>query len=241
MKHIGIAAVTAEGAALCYRTICSEAMRILGNNQHPEISLHTHSFQKIVDAQRSEDWQAVASLLLSSLQKLKTAGADFAIIPANSVHFVFDELRKKSPLPLLSIVTMAADLCAKRSYQKVLVLGVGITMSRGLFTDALTEKNIQSIVPTPDEQEKLNRIIYEEIVPSVLTEISRQWIIALVLQYKVRGCDSVLLGCTELPLILTPETSPLPTIDTTRELGLAALHEAMDRKIAAKDPYLPCP
>ncbi len=228
MKHVGIAAVTAEGAALCYRTICSEASRRLGAHLHPEITMHTHSFSEIVTAQRAEDWGKVADLLLASLQKLKKAGADFAIIPANSVHFTFDAVKKSSPLPLLSIVETAADVAKKRGYGHVLTLGVGITMARGLFTEALQARGIRSTVPDADEQERMNAIIYDQIVPTGSADASSvAFLRGVVAKYKDEGCNAVLLGCTELPLVLTKETSPLPTVDTTVELALAAVDRAL--------------
>ncbi len=194
---------------------------------HPEITMHTHSFSEIVDAQRREDWKKVADLIIDSLCKLKAAGADFAIIPANSVHFAFADIEKRSPLPLLSIVKESAAECAKRGYKKVLTLGVGITMSRGLFGDELKARGIESLVPSEKDQQTLNRIIYDEIVPGNVSKQSEKILIELVRSYASSGADAVLLGCTELPFVITPEISPIPTVDTTRLIAIRALDAAL--------------
>ena len=226
MKHIGIAAVTAEGAALCYRTICQEAAARLGPNIHPEISLHSFSFDRIFSAQVREDWTTVADLLVESISKLAHSGADFAIIPANSTHFVFDEIRSRSPIPLLSIVEVAAKEAEKMGCRTVLTLGIGITMSRGLFLPALQALGMKSVVPDDVEQKLINQIIFDEIIPGKTGPKSVALLTQIVAKYKALGCDAVLLGCTELPLVLTPDISPLPTIDTTSLLALRAVDRA---------------
>ena len=142
MKHIGIVAVSSEGASLCYRTICSEANKVLGEQKHPEITLHHFSFDLILKAQAKGDREAVAAILLDSIEKVAKSGADFAIIPANSVHFEIDSIKAKSPLPVLSILDIVAEECKQKHYQKVGVLGIGLTMSGGLFDEALMKNGI---------------------------------------------------------------------------------------------------
>jgi aspartate racemase len=226
MKHIGIAAITAEGAALCYRMVCSEASKRFGSHIHPEVSLHCFSFQKIFSAQMKEDWKTVADVVVASLDKLKKSGAEFGIIPANSTHFVFDDIQKRSPLPLLSIIDVAADEAKRLGAKNVLTLGIGITMSRGLFTPALKKRGIHSVVPTTEEQKKMNEIIFQEIVPGKTTSEGTQVLVNLVKKYAKQGSDAVLLGCTELPLVLDEKNCGLPTIDTTRLLALKAVDYA---------------
>lgn len=227
MKHIGIAAVTAEGAALCYRTICIEAAKKLGANMHPEITLHTFSFERIFSAQVAGNWAEVTNLLVASIEKLAKSGADFAIIPANSTHFVFDDIRARSPIPLLSIVDVSADEALRLGCKKVLTLGIGITMSRGLFLPALKARTIASVVPDDAEQKLINDCIFNEIIPAKINPSTVRLLSDIVGKYRGEGCDAVLLGCTELPLVLTPEISPLPTIDTTRLLAVQAAMEAV--------------
>lgn len=227
MKHIGIVGVTAEGAALCFRTICIEAVKILGVNKHPEISLHMRSFHEILAAQEQRNWNKVAGYLLDSITKLREMGAAFAIIPANSVHFALPTIRQKSPIPVLSIVEETADECMRQGYKRAAILGVGLTMRGGLYNETLRDRGIEPVLPPEGDIEALNRIIYDEIVPARVTEKSMQKLTKIVDKLKDNGCDVAILACTELPLVLSDGNSPLPLLDSTRILGKRALEEAL--------------
>ncbi len=226
MKHIGIAAVTVEGAALCYQTICRRSQEILGEHHHPEISLHSHSFHRILEAQRTEQWSRVADLVLESIVHLRDCGADFAIIPANSIHFAIDLIASRSPIPVWNILSLAAGECKKQGFKKVLTLGVGITMSRKLFFPPLAALGIEAVVPSITDQETMNSIIYKELVQGHLTDLSRSSLVDIALRSCKIGVDAVLLGCTELPLALSSQLLGVPVIDTTRLLALRAAEYA---------------
>ncbi|HLC59821.1 MAG TPA: amino acid racemase [Candidatus Nanoarchaeia archaeon] len=228
-KHIGIVGVTSEGASLCYRTICSEASKIMGLNHHPEISIHNHSFNEILEAQNKRDFPVVAKIIADSIKKLYSSGADFIIIPSNSVHFAFNEIEKNSPIPVLSIVEIAAKECKGKNYRKVGILGVGMTMSDGLFNEELKKYNITPVNPNQHGQKIVNDVIYQEIVPSKTTVNTIQKIIEVINSLKKQGCDAVILGCTELPLVINRKNSPLPFIDTTRLLAKKALEYALEK------------
>lgn len=227
MKHIGIVGVSAEGAALCYSTMVQESSKILGEFRHPEISLNNLSFQMIVEVQRWKDWKTVGQILVSSIKKLKEIGADFAVIPANSVHYSFDYLKEHSPLPLLSIVDVTVKECLERGYKRVGVLGVGVTMSDGLYENPLRAAGIEPVIPDQEQQNILNELIYQEIIPKKVTTATVDKAIAVVQSLKEQGCDAVILGCTELPIIITEEHSPLPFVDTTRLLAKKAVELAL--------------
>ena len=227
-KHIGIVGVSAEGASLCYKTICSEASKLMGLNNHPEISLHNQSFHKILEPFNKKDRKALAKIINNSIEKLASIGADFAIIPANSVHFAFKEIKKISPIPVLSIIEIAAQECKKKNYKKVGILGVGMTMSDGLYDESLKKYSIEPITPSKSEQKIISDVIYNEIVPAKVTDESINKIINVIKSLKEKGCDSVILGCTELPLVINKNNSPLPFIDTTRLLARKALEYSLN-------------
>ena len=227
MKHIGIVGVTAEGAAECYRTICRESVRRLGDNRHPEITLHNRSFHEILAAQEQRNWNRVAGYLLESIKILANSGADFAIIPANSVHFALEILRHNSPIPILSIVDVTADECMKHGYRKVAILGVGLTLEGGLYSEPLKDRGISALLPITADQEALNMIIYQEIVPGRVTEKGIARILRILEKFNNDDCDAAILACTELPLVVNEKNAPLPCLDTTRLLALAAVDEAL--------------
>jgi aspartate racemase len=230
MQHIGIVGVTAEGGALCYKTIVQESAGMLGEYHHPEISLNNQEFAQIVQAQRAEQWEVVTELLLLSLQKLHAIGADLAIIPANSVHFVIEELKQKSPVTILSILDAVANVCEQRGYAKVSVLGVGITMSRELYKPSLHEAGVSCIVPDLEDQKVLNDVIYNELVKGIFRPETTNRILKIIEKQKTQGAEAVILGCTELPLVITSQNSPLAIIDSTRELAIAAAKVACGKE-----------
>ena len=227
-KHIGIVGITAEGASLCYKTICSESSKILGMNRHPEISLHNLPFHKFIEPFNKKDWKALAEIINNSIKKLASIGTDFAIIPANSVHFAFREIKKISPIPVLSIVEIAAEECKEKKYKKVGILGVGMTMSDGLFDSSLKKYGIKTAIPSKSEQKIISDVIYNEIVPAKVTNKSINKIINIIKSLKQKCCDAVILGCTELPLVIDKNNSPLPLIDTTRLLAEKALEYSLN-------------
>jgi len=227
MKHIGILGITAEGASLCYQTIVSQSARILGENMHPAITLHTTSFAEILKAQKDSNWEKVSEICLESIKVLKNAKVDFVIIPANSIHYAYDLMKIKSPIPILSIVDVTVNECLKREYKKVGVLGIGITMSGDLYTKPLEENGIEAYVPSAKDQDILNEIIYKEIVLGIKNDQSTQKILRIIQDLKDKGVEAVILGCTELPLVISEGNSPIPIIDTTRLLAIKAVEESL--------------
>lgn len=227
MKHIGIVGITSEGAAECFRTICSEAAARAGAHKHPEITMHIRSFDQILAAQEERNWNRVAGFVLESIRTLQESGAEFAIIPANSVHFALPVVRQKSPIPVLSIVEETADECMRQGYKRAAVLGVGFTMSGGLYADALSDRGIEHVLPPVGDQEHLSRIIYEEIVPAKVTEKGMERLLKIVSKLKDQDCDVAILACTELPLVLNEKNCALPLVNSTRVLALKAVEESL--------------
>jgi aspartate racemase len=227
VKHVGIIAVSFEGAALCYRTFCEEAMALAGNLSHPEVSVHNHSLKDYMDFIENGDWNGVVDLMVSSGKKLAAAGANFAVCPDNTVHQVFEQVAKQSPVPLLSIIDVVSDECKRRGYRKVGVLGTKYTMKGPMYKEALAKRMIKMVVPDAKDKERVNSVIFDELVPEGVTESSVKVLVDVVQKLKNAGCDAVILGCTELPLVLNMKNSPLPVVDSTRLLALKALEHAL--------------
>lgn len=225
-KHIGIVACSAEGAALCYRTICIEAEQVMGRHSHPEITMHTYPLSDYMRYIGVGDSNGVANLMLSSVQKLAKAGADFVICPDNTIHEAFDMVAAKSPLPWLHIAEEVAGEAKRRDFTRVGVLGTRCLMEGSVYANKLSAVGIKHAIPETLEREEINRIIFEELVRGRFTSDSHDYLIRTIGRLKERGCDAVILGCTELPLAVTEEDSPLPTLDSTRLLARAALRKA---------------
>jgi len=230
-KHIGIIAVSSEGAALCYRTICQEAFAVMGNFVHPEISMHNHSLSRYMDYIEKGDWNGVASLMVSSAKKLAAAGADFGICPDNTIHRSFEKVINRSPIPLISITETVAKECQLKGYKKVGVLGTKYTMQGPVYRDVLSKLKIEMIVPDGNDQEIINAIIFDELVSGKITESSGKGMIGVIQKLKESGCDAVILGCTEIPLVVNSKNSPLPVIDSTRLLARKALEYSLEKSL----------
>src|SRR5258706_3615315 len=208
--HVGIVACSAEGAALCYRTICDEGPRLMGTHRHPEVSMHTHSLGEYMDFVSRDDWQGVADLMLSSAEKLSRTGADFLICPDNTIHRSFASAAERSPLPWLHIVEEVAAEAKRKGFQRVAITGTRYTMEGPVYPEVLGRSGIDHRVPPLSDRDEIDRIIFEELVNGVFRPESLTVFQAVIGRMKSEGCDAVVLGCTEIPLILTPENSPLP-------------------------------
>jgi len=229
VKHIGIVAVSAPGAALCYQTICVEGERLLGERYaHPEVSVHGYPFSEYMKRIERGDWIGVAELLASSARKLAAMGADFVVCPDNTVHIAFDEAVKRSPIPWLHIAEEVAKEAKRRGFRKLLILGTRFLMESSVYPSKLRLYGIDYAVPNEREREIVNSIIFSELVYGVVKPESREKLVEIVKRAaREEGCDAVVLGCTELPLILSDEVSPIPTLDSTRILARAALRKAV--------------
>lgn len=226
-KHIGIVACSAEGAALCYRTICDDAPALMGRHMHPEITMHTHCLGEYMDFVYRDDWQGVADLMLSSAAKLAKTGADFLICPDNTIHHAFELVVPRSPLPWLHIVDEVATEATSRGFRRLAITGTRITMEGTVYQTKLPLAGIDFLVPNAGERANIDRIIFDELVNGIFKQESRTYFQQVIARLKDEGCDAVVLGCTEIPLIIEDTTSPLPTLDSTRILARAALRKAL--------------
>ncbi len=226
-KHIGIVACSYEGAALCYRTICNEGSIYLGEHSHPEVSLHNHPLSEYMKYIVQGDWQGVANLMLSSGEKLAKIGAEFLISPDNTIHQAFPLVVKKSPVSWLHIGEEVVKLAEKQKFKQIGIMGTSFLMEGPVYPEKLKERNIDYRLPEKEQRIRINDIIFKELVYGIIKEGSRQFLLSVVKDLKSRKCDAVVLGCTELPLIVTPEDSPLPVLDSTRILARAALKNSI--------------
>jgi aspartate racemase len=227
-KHIGIVGCSAEGAALCYRTICLEAEPLMGRHAHPEVTLHTISladYMKPIEA--GAGWAPVAELMLRSAEALKRAGADFLICPDNTIHQALPFVLPRSPLPWLHIAEEVGKEAQRRGFSKLGLTGTKFLVSGPVYPEKLEQLGIACVRPTELQQERINTIIFDELVRGRQTAAALAYVQQVIGEFKSQGCDAVVLGCTEIPLLISDRESPLPTLDSTRTLARAALRYAL--------------
>jgi len=226
-QHIGIVACSAEGAALCYRTICMEGAQLLGPHAHPEVSIHTPSFAEYTQCIYRGDWQGVGELMLISARKLAMIGADFLICPDNTIHQAFASVQPRSPLPWLHIAEVVAEDAARRGYRRLALTGTRWLVDSEVYPQQLAARGLTYVRPAPAERDEINRIIMDELTCGVFKPEAIAYFQQVISRMKNEDCDAVVLGCTEIPLIVSDSNSPLPTLDSTRLLARAALHRAV--------------
>jgi aspartate racemase len=225
--HIGIVACSAPGAALCYQTICSESAEIMGPHAHPEISMHSPSFAKYDKLMERDDWQGVGDLMLESADKLARIGADFLICPDNTIHQALPLIESRSPLPWLHIAEVVAEEAAKLGFHRLGLTGTRWLVTSEVYPEKLSARGMDYVRPSNEERDEMNRIIMDELVYGVLKPEGIQYFQGVIEGMKAEGCDAVILGCTEIPLIIDDSNSALPTLDSTRLLARAAVQRAV--------------
>jgi aspartate racemase len=227
-SHVGIIACSAEGAASCYRTVCAEGRDILGPHDHPEISMHTHSLAAYMRRIDRNDWPGVGELLLSSAGKLAKIGADFIICPDNTVHQALPFVESRTPLPWIHIAEVVAAQAVERGFRRIGLTGTRWLVDSEVYPEKLSARAVEYVRPSAAERDEINRIIMEELVCGVFKPEAVSYFQHVIERMKAQGCDAVVLGCTEIPLIVSDVNSPLPTLDSTRLLARAALRRAVD-------------
>jgi aspartate racemase len=216
VKHIGIVACSAPGAALCYRTICAA-------DDHPEVSLHGAPLAAYVTCLERGDWDGVAALMLASAEQLAAIGADLLICPDNTIHAALPRIRARSPRPWLHIAEVVAAEASARGFRRVGVTGTRWLVDGDVYPAALAARGIECVRPAATDRQMIDRLIMEELVHDVVPPHALATMQGAVARLADLGCDAVVLGCTELPLVIDDARSPLPTLDSTRLLARAAL------------------
>jgi len=190
--------------------------------------MHTHPFSDYVRLLEAGNWDGVAALMLSSEGKLARAGAELVICPDNTVHRVFEQVVSRAKLPWMHIAGEVAREAARREYKKVGLIGTAITMESSFYNEKLHEVGIDAVLPQEKDRKLIDRIIFDELVAAQFTAESRAYFTGLISEMRMGGCEAVVLGCTEVPLIITEENSPLPVLDSTRLLARAALRASLE-------------
>lgn len=211
-RRIGIlGGISAASTAEYYLRLIRKSWERRQDHYYPEIVVYSLDFQTFTDLENSPDRKAHVDYVVSGLAALERAGADFAMLAANSAHSIFDEVRARTRLPMISIVEAARRFAASRWMKKVLLLGIKHTMNADFYPRAFREAGIEVVTPAAAEKDEIERIIFEELSLSVITDASRERLLAVIARYPV---DGVILGCTELPLILKQDRCSKPLIDT---------------------------
>jgi aspartate racemase len=226
-KHIGIVAVSAEGAALCYRTICTEGAELLGAHAHPEVSLHTFPLAAYMEHANAGRWERAGELLLASAEKLAGCGAQLLVCPDNTLHQALDLVRTRTPLPWLHIAEEVARAARERGFAKVGLLGTKLLMEGPVYAGPFAAAGIAKVIPGDEDRAQIDRIIFDELVYGRFENVSRRFFGRVIRRLQKAGCDAVALSCTEIPLLVGAADSPLPVLDSTRTLARAALREAV--------------
>jgi aspartate racemase len=227
MKHIGIVAVSTEGAALCYRTICLEAAQHLGPHTHPEVSLHNFPLRKYQHLIDLDDWRGVGEMLAESGDKLVRAGAELLICPDNTVHQGLDLVHERALKPWIHIAEEVTQEVRRRGFKRIGILGTRFLMEGPVYPSKLKPAGIDHQLPTPSQRERINQIIYDELIVARFVPSSLAYFQNVIRDLAQNGCDAVALACTEIPLLVSEADSELPILDSTRILARAALRAAV--------------
>ncbi|MGB2809959.1 MAG: amino acid racemase [Sedimentisphaerales bacterium] len=229
-KRVGIVACSAEGAALCYRTICTKAASAMGRHCHPEITMHTYPLSDYMVHIRSGDWEKVGELMVRSAKIVAEAGADFIICPDNTIHQAFDIAVSQSTIPWLHIAQVVAEAAKQNGYANLGILGTKYLMTGPVYPDVLKKFGIHYQIPKQEQRERIDNIIFAELVNGVFIEESRLYLNQVIEDFERAGCDAVVLGCTEIPLLVDPKDCTPATLDSTRLLARAALQKALEKE-----------
>ena len=227
MKHIGILAHSFEGASLCFHTACMEGVAKLGAHMHPEITLTCSPMALVLDAWERGDNAELRAFFMKDADRLAAAGADFFVLPDNTAHIAMESDGAPFPLPGLHIGEVVAKQASKEGLRKIGILGTKYTMNGPVYPGAFGRRNIDWAVPSPEDQKLVNDVIFDELCLGEFKDESREAYVRIIEKLKQDGCDAVALVCTEIPLLVTPDVSPLPTLDSTRLLAKAAVEVAV--------------
>jgi aspartate racemase len=227
MKHLGIIAHSTEGASVCFLAFCQEGVRRLGSHVYPVITLDYRAFGPSMAAWEAGEHDSIRATLSVSADRLTRADADFFICPDNTAHIALERPGPDLALPGLHIAHVVADQAAGDGRKRIGVLGTKYIMDNPLYPQALAARGIAAEIPGEDDRTIINQVIFDELVNGVFTPESRREYVRIIEDLAARGCDAVALVCTEIPILVTPDISPLPTLDSTRLLARAALDVAL--------------
>jgi aspartate racemase len=230
MKHVGILAHSFEGATLCYRTMCLEGVRRLGPHWHPEITLTGVAMHFMMDAYERGDLRAVRTLFEADAAKLAAAGADFFVCPDNTAHIALELDGPPFAIPCLHIGEVVAEEAKRAGYSRIAILGTEWTMTGPVYPGALGRRDIGWVIPQEEDRRLIHRVIFDELCLGLVSDSARAAYVEIIQNLATQGCDVVALVCTEIPLLITADVSPLPVLDSTRLLASAAVDVALGER-----------
>lgn len=230
MKHIGILAHSFEGATLCFHTACLEGVKRLGPHMHPEITMTCSPMALVLEAWERGDNAELRAFFRKDAEKLAAAVADFFVCPDNTAHVALESPGEPFPVPGLHIGEVVAEQALREGRRKVGILGTKYTMTGPVYPGALGRRGLDWAVPPEEDRDLVNRIIFDELCLGVFRDESRAAYVRIIEKLADDGCDAVALVCTEIPLLITPDVSPLPTLDSTRLLAAAAVDVAIGER-----------
>lgn len=233
-KHIGIVGVSPEGSAFCYRMIGRRASEVQEPAMRPLVSLHNRPFSNYVEALRRDDWPRIAELLRDSAVSLAHIGADFCVLPDNVCHHAIHLAEAHSPIPWLNMIDLVANALESNACRKVGLIGTKFVTSGSTYQTVLGLRGIHLLVPPEEETLEIDRIIFAEAVFGRVRAESRDRVARVVRTLADRGCEAVVLGSSEAPLLFGAESSPLPVFDPVELLAEAAIAHALGSRAPAK-------
>jgi aspartate racemase len=231
MHHIGILAHSADGAALCFLEIVRQAARQLAPHEHPEMTLSILPMAPALAMYERDDLARVREYLVRTARRLSGAGCDFFVCPDNTAHIALELPGEPLPLPGLHIADIVAQCARNDGYTCVGLLGTKWTMEGPVYPKTFARYGLEMRTPSAADRAVVDAVIFSELCQGVLSDESRRRYARIIEDLKANGCDAVALSCTEIPLLITPEVSPLPTLDSTRLLAHAALAAALEEGV----------
>lgn len=226
-RHIGIVAVSPEGAALFYRQIFRQAAHLLEPHQHPRVSLHSEPLAMYIDAVRANDWHAVGDLLRRSADILARTGADFCLTPDNAVQHGVHLAESGSPIPWITMPDLVARAVENDARKIVGLLGTKMVTSGSTYQTHLGIRGVQVLTPEPEEAEQMDRIIFQELIYGTINPKSQTRVLEIIGNFADRGCQGVILASSEAPLLVTQANSRLPLYDAADLLAQGAVKAAI--------------
>lgn len=239
MKTIGIAAHSFEGGTLCLLTACREGGRLLGPHLHPRIVLSAVPMGWSMPGWESGDHGPVAGFLREGVESVAAGGADFYVCPDNTAHIVLEQIAAELPIPGLHIADVVCSEIVSRGWSRVGLLGTDWTMTGAVYPGRLDEREIDCLVPAEETRRRLDAAIFEELCQGIFEPSTTTSFLEAIDDLRERGAEGVILGCTEIPLIVNDESSSLPTVDSTRLLARTAVALALDeRPLSVEEGWL---
>jgi aspartate racemase len=230
MKRIGILAHSAEGAALCFLEACHAGEALLGEHNHPDITLDITAMGEAMPLWEANDFAGVRAILGQSCERLARAGADFFVCPDNTAHLALEMDGPPLALPGLHIAEVVAQTAKARGHRRIGLLGTKWTMDGETYAQAFARAGLDYRVPPPDQRADMNAIIFDELVRGRFLDTSRTRVVEMIEALKCESCDAVALSCTEIPLLIAQDVSPIPILDSTRLLARAAVDVAIGER-----------